>query len=252
MEKLDTNDIKIVMFDLDGTIYYGDTIIDGANDVVRSFRKRGIRVYFTTNNSTKTRRQIYERLIGMGVDVIEEEVLTSGYLAAQYAKKQQFENIYILGSNDLIREFGEQGVEVFQKDDAKNLLIGYYPDITYDDMTTAVRVALNAENIIACNKERVFPGKEAKLFPGCGAMTSIIEWCANRTCDIVIGKPNTMMITYLCNINHISSSEVLVIGDTYESDIVMANEAGSQSILIGYKDKYVRSVERIADILRFL
>ena len=80
-------------------------------------------------------------------------------------------------------------------------------------------------------------------------MTSTVEWCANRRCDLVIGKPSTMMISYLCNINNINSSQILVIGDTYESDIVMANEAGSQSILIGYKDKYVRSVDRIKDIL---
>ncbi len=249
MDKLALDEIEIVMFDLDGTIYYGDKIIPGANDVVKRFRDCGKKVYFTTNNSTKTRRQIYERLDKMGVDVSEEEVLTSGYLAAQYAKKKQFDNIYILGSEDLISEFKGQGVEVYQQDDAKNLLIGYHPTITYEDMTVAVRVAINADNIIACNKERTYPGKDARLFPGCGAMTSIVEWCANRPCDIVIGKPNTMMITYLCNLNRVDSSEILVIGDTYESDIVMANEAGSQSILIGYKDKYVRSVDKISDIL---
>lgn len=249
MHGLIWDEIEIVMFDLDGTIYYGEKIIPGANDVVKRFRECGKKVYFTTNNSTKTRKQIFERLIKMGVDVSEDEVLSSGYLAAQYAKKHEFDNIYILGSDDLISEFHNLGVEVYQKEDAKNLLIGYYPNITYDDMTTAVRVAINADNIIACNKERVYPGKDAKLFPGCGAMTSIIEWCANRECDLVIGKPNTMMITYLCNINKINSSQVLVIGDTYESDIIMANEAGSQSILIGYKDKYVRSVDKISDIL---
>ncbi len=252
MNKLNVDKIKVVMFDLDGTVYYGDKIIPGANDVIRKFREIGKKVYFTTNNSTKTRHQIYERLVNMGVDVEEEEVLTSGYLAAQYAKKNEFKNICVLGSENLITELEQQGVCVHQQEDAENLLIGYHPDINYDDMTLAVRVALHADNIIACNRERTYPGKDAKLFPGCGAMTSVVEWCANRPCDIIIGKPNTMMITYLCHQNKIDSSEILMIGDTYESDIVMANEAGSESILVGHERKYVRSVDKISDIIGFI
>ncbi len=83
-------------------------IIPGANEVIKMFRGINKKVFFKTNNSTKTRRQIYERLIKIGADVEKEEVLTSGFLAAKYAKKNEFENLYILGSEDLITEFREK------------------------------------------------------------------------------------------------------------------------------------------------
>ena len=40
------------------------------------------------------------------------------------------------------------------------------------------------------------------------------------------------MIDMLCEIYGYSSDELLVVGDTYESDILMANRKGVQSVLI--------------------
>lgn len=251
---MNLKDIKIVLFDLDGTIYYGSKIIDGANDTISFFRKNNIKVYFTTNNSTKTRKQIYDRLEGMGVDCKLEEVLTSGYLAALTAKKNFMEDIYIFGSDNLITEFKEMGINVNQNENAKNLLIGYDPDMTYEGLTKALQVALHAKCIMACNRERVYPGENARLMPGCGAMTAPIEWCANRECDIIIGKPNSLMVERLSEIENVSSDKFLVIGDTYESDIIMANVAGCNSILISKEDKEgtvtVHSIKDVPNIFK--
>ena len=68
--------------------------------------------------------------------------------------------------------------------------------------------------------------------PGCGAMTAPIEWCTHRDCDLVIGKPNTFIVDYLIENYKYKRDRILVIGDTYETDIAMANRAGCRSILI--------------------
>ncbi len=230
-----------VLFDLDGTIYEGTERIPGANSAINYFRENGKRVFFTTNNSTKTRKQIFERLVKMGIDVEESEVLTSGYLAADYALRTGMKDIYIFGSVNLIHEFRELGVPVNQNEGAENLLIGYDPSMTYEDLTMAVRVALNAKCIMACNRERVYPGEKGNLFPGCGAMTAPIEWCANRPCDLIVGKPNTLMIDYISSSFNINPNKILVVGDTYESDIEMAKRAGCYSVLISSK-KYGETV----------
>ncbi len=242
-------DISAVLFDLDGTVYYGSSIIDGANDTIEFFRRAGKAVYFTTNNSTKTRRQIFDRLTGMGVNCRYEEVLTSGYLAASYAKKRGMNNIFIFGSEDLKEEFRGMGIPVNESEDAENLLIGYNPKMTYEQLTAAVNVALHAKIIIACNRERVFPGENRRLLPGCGAMTAPIEWCANRECDLIIGKPNTFLADYLVDTYGYEYRDLLVIGDTYESDVAMANVAGCPSVLISKKSYGdTVTVEHIRDV----
>lgn len=242
-------DYDVVLFDLDGTVYYGSKIIPGANETIEFFRKAGKKIYFTTNNSTKTRAQIYEKLFDMGVNCKLEEVLTSGYLAALYSKKNNLKDVYIFGSTNLIQEFNDLGVAVNQNETAENLLIGYNPLMTYDDLTGALQVALHAKQIMACNRERTFPGENSRLMPGCGAMTAPIEWCSQRECDVIIGKPNTLMIDLLCEKESLSPDRFLMIGDTYESDIRMADRAGCKGILISKKSDYkCITVEEIVEI----
>ena len=235
-KNINTVEFDTVFFDLDGTLYEGSKIIDGANMLVNYFRNIGKRVFFVTNNSTKTRKQIYERLVKIGIDAELEEVLTSGFVAANYAREMNMKDIHIFGSVNLIHEFQNMGVSVNQDTDAENLLIGYDPDMTYEDLTRAVRVALNAKHIIACNKERVYPGEQGLLFPGCGAMVAPVEWCSGKKADLVIGKPNTLMIDYIVNAYGLDCARILVIGDTYESDIEMAKQADAVAILISDKD----------------
>ena len=232
MQKLNLKNIDVVLFDLDGTVYYGDDIIPGANETINFFRENGKKVFFTTNNSTKTRRQVYERLIGMGVSCELDEVLNSGFLATVYCKKNNLNDIYIFGSKDLIDEFAEQGITASTDENSENLLIGYNVNMDYEYLTSAINVALHAKQIIACNREKVFPGKNARLMPGCGAMTAPIEWCTDRECDVVIGKPNTFMFDYVADEYGFDHERMLVIGDTYESDVIAAKNAGCEAILI--------------------
>ena len=230
MKKIELSDFDIVLMDLDGTVYFGSKLIPGANEAIEFFRHNGKKIYFTTNNSTKTRRQIFDKLCSIGVNCNYDEVITSGYLAAMYAKMNSLENIYIFGSNNLKEEFEKLNVSITSDESANNLLIGYNPDMTYEGLTQALQVALHANCIMACNRERVFPGENTRLMPGCGAMTAPIEWCAKRQCDVVIGKPNTLMVEFISKINMVEKKHILVIGDTYESDIEMANRAGAKSI----------------------
>ncbi len=246
-------DTKIVLFDLDGTIYYGSRIIDGANDAIEHCRKLGKHVYFLTNNSTKTRAQIFDKLVGMGIDCAFDEVLTSGYVAALYAQKEGLENIYLCGSENLACEFEELGVPVVGADEARNLLIGYDPDFTYEKMTDAVRVALRADKVIACNKEKVFQGEGAAWFPGCGGMVAPIEWCSGHMSDYVIGKPNTLMLEMMREKSGLEKHELLMVGDTYESDILMANKFGCPSVLIGTQEYHdTVTVEHIGDLVNLV
>ena len=67
-------------------------------------------------------------------------------------------------------------------------------------------------------------------------MTAPVEWCANRKIDLIIGKPNTMLVEFLEKAHGIVAQRALVIGDTYESDVAMAKNAGCPSICISTEE----------------
>lgn len=50
--------IQAVLFDLDGTVYVGEQLISGADNVINDVLNQQKQVAFLTNNSTKTREDI--------------------------------------------------------------------------------------------------------------------------------------------------------------------------------------------------
>ena len=71
--------------------------------------------------------------------------------------------------------------------------------------------------------------------------------------DYTIGKPNTLMLEITAELLGQQASEMLMVGDTYESDILMANKFGCPSVLIGtreYSDTII--VEHIGDLVNLI
>lgn len=225
-------DTKAVAFALDGTVYRGSQLVEGVDEVIRHCRKLGKSVFFLTNNSSETRSQIFHKLRGMGIDCTFREVLTSGYAAALYAHRERLSNIYICGSKNLISECEKLSVHAANADEAENMLIGLDPDFDYEKLAAAANVALKANTIIACNKERSYPGEDENLMPGCGGMVASVEWCSGRMVDLTIGKPNTFMLKEVSQQLGLAPAEILVVGDTYDTDIVMAGKFGSPSVIV--------------------
>lgn len=57
--------IKAVLFDLDGTIYLGNRLVDGVVNVLNGLADHALKPLFVTNNSSKSRYQLLQKLIGM-------------------------------------------------------------------------------------------------------------------------------------------------------------------------------------------
>ena len=243
--------IKAVLFDLDGTIYYGSQLIEQADKVVAAFKNRGKSIFFMTNNSTKSRQQICDKLRGMGLECQKEQIYTSGYAAALYAKNKGFHSVYIFGTQALEQEFIQIGVGV--SSEAEVVVVGYDMEFSYNKLTDAFQTAFEAKTIIACNKEKYYPGEGEKKMPGCGAMVGALEGSLGRKVDYVVGKPNPLLLDIICTQQKIKKEEILVVGDTYESDIQMAEEYGCQSIYIGGDTSCrTKKVSHIKEILHWI
>lgn len=241
--------IKAVLFDLDGTIYYGSKLIDGAAQVVEAFRKQGKEIFFLTNNSTKTRAQIHDKLLKMGLSCNENEVYTSGYATGLYIKKQGYKDVYVFGTQALKSELEQMNIKVTNQGEV--VVVGYDMDFDYKKLTDGLQVALKAKKMIACNKESNYPGECAKIMPGCGAMVAALEASVGREVDYIVGKPNPLLLDIICKEHSLQKDDICVIGDTYESDIRMSLDYGCMSVFIGKeKNNDIITVSHIKELLK--
>ena len=82
--------------------------------------------------------------------------------------------------------------------------------------------AFHGGKFIACNQDRTFPVAENKFMPACGAMVGAITSALNREPDFIVGKPNIYILTKIERAFNVAHDEIIVVGDSFESDIMMA------------------------------
>ena len=78
--------INVFLFDCDGVIWQGDTIIPGAPAAIAYLRSIGKRIYFVTNNSTKSRQVYVAKFKRLGIQASADEILGSAFAAALLLK----------------------------------------------------------------------------------------------------------------------------------------------------------------------
>ena len=244
--------IKAIVFDLDGTIYCGNKLLENTLDVIKQLKEYNIKIFFMSNNSTSNVKSISNKLNNMGFNYEWEAIYSSGSAAIRYLNEKAIKEVYLVGMDNFKEEICNQGISIIDNEyKAKNMLIGL-TNFNYDILTRAVRAAINSDNIIACNKDRNYIGNEGLLYPGCGSIVVPIEWCSGKKITKSIGKPDTTMLEMLCKDNKLSREEIVVVGDSYETDICAANNFSCKSILIGSNVNAKYCVNNIAGIMPIL
>ncbi len=231
----------VVIFDLDGTVYCGNQLVDNILDYIQFLKQKNVEIYFMTNNSSKSRKQIFDKLLNLGIETELGRVYCCSYIAGEFLKKNSCYYPYVIGSNDLKLElYNSEGINVV--DDYKNadsVFVGLDIEFNYLKLSEAIYIILeNNGKLIGCNEDRVYPGNNNTLLPGCGPILHSIEFSVNKKSDHILGKPNPYFLNYILNDWRLSVNDVMIIGDSYESDILLADSVGASSILLSSENNF--------------
>ena len=248
--------IKLFAFDLDGTLYIGENTVAGAVELIHYLREK-YQVAFFTNNSSRTGSEVYEKLNRLGIKCKLDEVYASSSATALYLKESGIDNLYVIGSEGFRSELKSNGLRIGDNDSAENLVVGFDSDFNYNKIATALSVLLNGGKFIACNEDGSFPVGENRFLPGCGAMVGAIAASADKRPDFIVGKPNTYILSKIAKAYGIEHHEIIVVGDSYESDIMMALNYNSKAILINSEGNVTSNdnvlvMENLHKLLRYI
>src|SRR6476660_8272427 len=219
-----------LLMDMDGVIYGGDEMIQGADEFISYLLKNNVPFLFMTNNSQRTRLEVVRKLKKLGIEVTEEHVYTSAmatgkFLADQAANK----TAYVLGEGGLLTSLHENGLTLVDTD-PEFVVLGEGRNFTLEMVQRAVDMILAGAKFITTNRDPS-PKKPGWNNLGIGATTAMIEEATGRKA-FVVGKPGPVMMRSARKYLGLETAETTVVGDTMETDIQGGVQMGYKTILV--------------------
>ena len=129
-------DIEAVFLDLDGTIYLGSTLIEGASDFLSRLDERGIKRFFLSNNSSRSVAQYLMKLHKLGIVASEEEVLLSTHDLLRWLKSQNITETYLVGTEGMSDMLASAGVSC-DSQTPQAVVLGYDTEVSYEKLSIA-------------------------------------------------------------------------------------------------------------------
>ncbi|KAJ7513355.1 hypothetical protein O6H91_24G002100 [Diphasiastrum complanatum] len=247
--------VETFIFDCDGVIWKGDTLIDGVPKTLELLRSLGKRLVFVTNNSTKSRKQYGKKFETLGLTISEEEIFASSFAAAAYLKSIQFpleKKVYVIGEVGIQKELEQAGISYLGGPEDGDKKIDLKPGqlMEHDHSVGAVVVGFDRyinyykiqyatlclrENpgclFIATNCDAVTHLTDAQEWAGGGSMVGAVKGSTKKE-PLVVGKPSTFMMDYLSKKFQIEKSQICMVGDRLDTDILFGQNGGCKTLLV--------------------
>lgn len=226
----------LFIFDLDGVIYRGDTVLPFAADTLATLRAAGDTVFFLTNNSTRTRDSYARKLQGMGIAATADEVMTSAHATALYFQEHGLTGAtaYVIGEVGIIDELTRVGAQVVEGDPDTRVdcvVVGLDRDFTYHKLQQAQQAIQAGARFIATNTDRTFPVEGGRIIPGGGSLVAAVE-AATGVAPLVIGKPEQFSLRKILEITGKTPENAVVIGDRLDTDVLAGRRMGMRTVLV--------------------
>ncbi len=223
---------KVILSDLDGVLWRGNKVLSENVEVLKFLiSKKNIKIYFTTNNSTKSRAEYMYKLKNLGFTITINNIITSGSLTAQILKEKYGKiSVYVIGEKGLYEELKIRKLKIARKN-PKAVIVGLDRRLTYKKLAKALDYILEGALFIATNTDATLPVNN-KVAPGAGSIVAALVEASGRKPDMIIGKPEPWMYLEVLKREKVDKERVLVIGDRLDTDILGATRLGIDSLLV--------------------
>lgn len=234
MQIKNINAIKTFILDMDGTIYLGDKMIEGAVEFLRHLEAQNIDYLFLTNNSSKNRDAYQNKFHKLGLEIDKDRIFTSGEATAIYLKNiKNKAKIYLLGTSYLEEEFYSHGFDIIKTHDEKPdfVVLGFDTSLNYEKLWMACDFIREGVPFIATHPDINCPLEGGRYMPDAGSMIKLIEASTGISPEI-IGKPSHHIVESILEKYHLDKSEIAMVGDRLYTDILLGVNSGITSILV--------------------
>lgn len=226
--------MKGYMIDLDGTMFHGKRIVDGAKEWIDYLLANDIPFIFLTNNSSRTPAQAAQHMLDMGFEHIEPKhfytsaMAAVSYVAANYTERKAF----YIGEQGIVQALKEHGFELVNGTDelADFVFIGLDRQATYETYSQAVKHLVKGAMLVGTNNDRILLSEKGANV-GNGSVVALFEHVIGKE-SVKIGKPHEPILKEALKFMNLSQEEVIIVGDNLETDIALGENFGVETLLV--------------------
>jgi len=223
--------IKGVLLDISGVLTEstteGSEAINGSVDAVNKIQDSGIQVRLVTNETQKTREDIFNSLRGHGF-VIEREQIFPPALAMVKLMKDKGLRPHLLVHPKSLPDF----CDIDTKNPNCVILGDAVNEFTYNSLNQAFKVLIKSDlvELYSLGKGRYYK-EDDELTLDVGPFTAALEFATGRKATVV-GKPSKDFFLTAVGDMGLSPGETVMVGDDVVSDVGGAQECGLQGVLV--------------------
>ncbi len=238
---------EIVFFDAFGVIKTYQGLVPGIEKTFAYLESQGKEYYIVTNDASRSPVQLAESYHIKGLNaIVPERIISSGMLTKEYLDLKVHDGIVAyLGtpeSSHYIESEGLHTLPVSQINESNidqvNAFI-FLDDEGFnwcDDLNKTVNILRKRPiPVIVANTDQAYPLTESDVAIAIGGIASMIENIIDKK-FIRFGKPDSQMFMFAYDLirsyRSITKQEILMVGDTLQTDILGANKFGLDTVLV--------------------
>ncbi len=221
---------ELFVLDMDGTVYLGDTPINGAVEFVETLRQKNKRFMFFTNNASKTKPFYKEKLFRLGFG--ECDIMTSGDVTVNYLKRHcPGKTVYLLGTKLLKDDMMASGINLVETEDADVAVSSFDTELTYAKLKTMCDAVRKGALYLSTHPDFNCPLDGGRQIPDSGAIAAAIT-AATGVKPKYLGKPYPETAEAIHDRTGIPAERTVSVGDRLYTDMALAKNSGMISALV--------------------
>src|SRR3954452_12727005 len=220
-----------ILLDVDGVLHVSGAPIAGATDAVRRMRGDGHRVRFVTNSTTKSRSHLAEHMRSMGFEFEDEELQTTGSVAAAALRGKRVLALTMPGILDDL-----DGLQLIGMN-ADAVLIGGADEgeetgriFSYLNLNRAFLELEAGAELYCLHKNRWWQTADGPKLDS-GAFVAGLEFVSGIDAS-VLGKPSPEYFAAALEAIDADPELAWMVGDDVEGDVRGAQRHGMRTVLV--------------------
>lgn len=228
----DTRQVRSVMLDLDGCVWFGSELAPRAAEVVANLREARLGVGFLTNISSGTTQDVADKLTRLGIPTPASDVLMPIEALAGHPLLANAPLVYVLGRAEVAKAVARVARTTSDEDAADLVVVGRDPQLHYSDLAAALHVLNRGGGLLALNLDTRVPVEGGRVVPGNGAIAAALS-AASGVAPQSVGKPSRYFFDAALSRFGFERESTMMVGDTLDSDIAGGAASGLVTVQVG-------------------